>query len=205
MTAYRKGAAAVVLCDANPEARRARPWPASTPQVSPFTRKFLVIAADGPADPARGDAPRRARVARRIRRPDQPSSPRASSRRRRSRESTGVRVRVKGYDEVDALRRVVREQPVAQRAGEDRGHRPGAEAPGGRDRRAPRPPRVPERAGAPGRRRQRVRLGGRARSGARRWPHRGSGRGARSSSRSGAARRTATTGRGGSRPRRPTA
>ena len=99
MTAYRKGAAAVVLCDANPEARRARPWPASTVQVSPFTRKFLVIAA---ADP---------RILRAVMLRDEGESlvgyvdrinrlRRSVQQKKAQTEPTGVRVRVKGYDEV---------------------------------------------------------------------------------------------------------
>jgi hypothetical protein len=99
MTAYREGAAAVVLCDADPEARRARPWAASKVQASPFTRKFLVIAAMDP------------RVLRAVMLRDERESLvgyvdrvnrlRRSVQHGKARtESTGVRVRVKGYDEV---------------------------------------------------------------------------------------------------------
>ena len=99
MTAYRKGAAAVVLCEADPEARRARPWSAATVQASPFTRKFLVIAATDP------------RILRAVMLRDEGESLvgyvdrinrlRRSIQQKKARtEPTGVRVRVKGYDEV---------------------------------------------------------------------------------------------------------
>lgn len=99
MTAYRKGAAAIVLCDANPEARRAPAWSPSKLQASPFTRKFLVIAA---ADP---------RILRSVMLRDEQESLvgyadrinrlRRSVQQKHARsEPTGVRVRVKGYDEV---------------------------------------------------------------------------------------------------------
>jgi hypothetical protein len=99
MTAYRKGAAAVVLCEADPGARRARPWAASKVQASPFTRKFLVIAAMDP------------RVLRAVMLRDERESlvgyvdrinrlRRAVQQKKAQTEPTGVRVRVKGYDEV---------------------------------------------------------------------------------------------------------
>ena len=99
MTAYRKGAAAVVLCEANPEARRAQPWPASKPHASPFTRKFLVIASMDP------------QILRALMLCDQQESIvgyvdrinrlRRSVQQKKSRtRATGVRVHVKGYDEV---------------------------------------------------------------------------------------------------------
>jgi hypothetical protein len=98
-TAYRKGAAAVVLCEANPEARRARPWPASKPQASPFTRKFLVIASMDP------------QILRALMLRDQQESAvgyvdrinrlrRSVQQKKSQTRATGVRVRVKGYDEV---------------------------------------------------------------------------------------------------------
>jgi hypothetical protein len=99
ITAYRKGAAAVVLCEADPEARRARPWAASRVQASPFTRKFLVVAAMDPrilrAVMLRDDGESLVGYVDRINRL------RRSVQQRKARtESTGVRVHVKGYDEV---------------------------------------------------------------------------------------------------------
>lgn len=99
MTAYRKGAAAIVLCEANPEARRARPWPESKPQVSPFTRKFLVIASMD------------RRILRALMLRDQGESlvgyvdrinrlRRSIQQKKAQTQSMDVRVRVKGYDEV---------------------------------------------------------------------------------------------------------
>jgi hypothetical protein len=99
MTAYRKGAAAVVLCEANPEARRVQPWPASKPRVSPFTRKFVVIASMD------------ARILRALMLRDEHESlvgyvdrinrlRRSVQQKKAQTRATGVRVRVKGYDEV---------------------------------------------------------------------------------------------------------
>jgi hypothetical protein len=99
LTAYGKGAAAVVLCDANPEARQAQPWPKTKLQVSPFRRPFLVVAA--------GDA----RILRAVMLRDPQESlvgfvdrmnrlRRAVQQKKPQSESTGVGVRVKGFDEV---------------------------------------------------------------------------------------------------------
>jgi hypothetical protein len=99
MTAYRKGAAAVVLCEANPEAPGARPRPAWKPQASPFARKFLVVAATDP------------RILRTVMLRDEGESlvgyvdrinllRRSIQQKKAQSQSTGVRVRVKGYDEV---------------------------------------------------------------------------------------------------------
>jgi hypothetical protein len=99
MTAYRKGAAAIVLCDANPMAQRAAAWPKTKPGPTPFSRPFLVVAASD-ARVLRGVLMRDSleslvgfvdRV-NRMRRAVQAGTPRS--------EATGVRVRVKGYDEV---------------------------------------------------------------------------------------------------------
>jgi hypothetical protein len=103
MTAYRKGAAAVVLCEADPEARRARPWPGTTAQPSPFTRPFLVVAAMDPRV-LRGVMLRDEHESlvgyvdrmNRLRRAIQQKSARS--------ETTGVRARVKGFDEVAIYR-----------------------------------------------------------------------------------------------------
>ena len=97
--AYAKGAAAVVLCDPNPEARQALPWPRGTPQASPFRRPFLVVAANearilraamlrDPQESLVGFVDRMNRVRRAIQQKRPQSGP------------TGVRVRVKGFDEV---------------------------------------------------------------------------------------------------------
>lgn len=99
MTAYGKGAAAVVLCDADPAARQAAPWPKAKPAVSPFSRPFLVVAASDPRilravlmrDPLESLVGFVDRV-NRIRRAVQQKKARS--------EATGVRVRVKGFDEV---------------------------------------------------------------------------------------------------------
>jgi aminopeptidase YwaD len=99
MTAYGRGAAAIVLCDANPEARQAQPWPKAKPRPSPFQRPFLVVAADdaralravmlrSPQESLVGFVDRMNRLRRAI----QQKKPQS--------ESTGVRVRVKGFDEV---------------------------------------------------------------------------------------------------------
>jgi hypothetical protein len=97
--AYAKGAAAIVLCDPNPEARQARPWPKNKPQASPFERPFLVVAASDarilravmlrdPQESLVGFVDRMNRVRRAI----QQKQPRS--------EPTGVLARVKGFDEV---------------------------------------------------------------------------------------------------------
>jgi hypothetical protein len=99
MTAYRKGAAAIVLCDANPEARRAQPWPRAKVQASPFTRPFLVIAANDP------------RILRALMLRDENESlvgfvdrmnrlRRAVQQNKVRSETTGVPVRIKGFDVV---------------------------------------------------------------------------------------------------------
>ena len=159
---------------------------------------------DGPSDPAHGDAARRGRVSGRLCGPHQPPAPTGPAEEGAVTAYGRARPR-EGLRPGDALRGVVRQQQVAQRPGEDRGDRPGAQTPGRRGRRAHRPSRVQGRPGAPGRGRQRVGLGRPARGGpdARRvglqaTPY-------RSSSRCGAARRRATTAPGGSRPLRPTA
>jgi hypothetical protein len=99
MTAYRKGAAAIVLCEPNPEARRAQPWPASKPTVSPFTRKFLVIASMDPrilrALMLRDDHESLVGYVDRINR-----LRRSVQQKKAQTRSTGVRAHVKGYDEV---------------------------------------------------------------------------------------------------------
>jgi Peptidase family M28 len=99
MTAYRKGAAAIVLSDADPESRRAQPWPASKPHASPFTRKFVVIASMDP------------RILRALMLRDEHESlvgyvdrinrlRRSVQQKKPQTRATAVRVRVKGYDEV---------------------------------------------------------------------------------------------------------
>jgi len=99
MTAYRKGAAAIVLCDANPAAREAQPWPRARLAPTPFSRPFLVVAASDP------------RILRAVMMRDPLESlvgfidrinrmRRAVQQGRAQSEATGVRVRVKGYDEV---------------------------------------------------------------------------------------------------------
>ncbi len=99
ITAYGKGAAAIVLCDANPDARQAQPWPRARPQAEAFRRPFLVVAAGDarilravmfrdPQESLVGFVDRMNRVRRAIQQ-KQPQS-----------ESTGVRVRVKGFDDV---------------------------------------------------------------------------------------------------------
>ncbi len=99
MTAYGRGAAAIVLCDANPEARQAQPWPRSRPEATAFRRPFLVVAA-GDAQVLRALMLRDSQESlvgfvdrmNRARRAIQQKKPQS--------ESTGVRVRVKGFDQV---------------------------------------------------------------------------------------------------------
>lgn len=99
MAAYAKGAAAIVLCDPNPEARQAQPWPKGKLQASSFKRPFLVVAASDarilravmlrdPQESLMGFVDRMNRVRRAIQQ-KQPQS-----------EPTGVPVRVTGFDEV---------------------------------------------------------------------------------------------------------
>jgi hypothetical protein len=99
MTAYRKGAAAIVLCEADPEARRARRWTALDRQASPFARPFVVVAAMDPrvlrALALRDEGETLVGYVDRINR-----MRRAIQQKTARSESTGVRVRVKGYDEV---------------------------------------------------------------------------------------------------------
>jgi hypothetical protein len=98
--AYRHGAAAVVLCDANPEARRAAPWTRSKTSASIFSRPFLVVAASDPRilrsvmlrDPLESLVGFVDRI-NRIRRATQQGTTQSAA--------TGVRVRVKGFDQVE--------------------------------------------------------------------------------------------------------
>jgi len=98
-TAYRKGAAAIVLCDGDPQARLAQPKPNPSVQPSPFTRPFVVVLASDPhlfravmmRDAQESGVGFIDRI-NRVRRAIQQKKPRS--------ESTLARVRVKGFDEV---------------------------------------------------------------------------------------------------------
>jgi hypothetical protein len=100
-TAYRKGAAAIVLCEANPALRRAAAWPKGRPARSPYTRPFVVVAANDAAilravmmrDPLES-LPGFVQRINRVRRAVQQGHAQS--------EATGVRVRVKGFDQVIA-------------------------------------------------------------------------------------------------------